>query len=377
MLALFRCCNGNWVSDALSPAALLTRKNAYAKIILQRQYRVRSICPDSGSMICSFSTSQSTSENDSFPSILTLDRDKLQTKAQRICDISLRKTVFLRFRNQNISGPSSVQFRFQATKDDNHVTQDIVFPPHTRGVFYYHVDPQLPPISGEIRFRLCDSPATFDQGQDLQISPRKPWKIPLLRIAHKKGFQKLSLFLMEEGLVQKDLLKDLAQLKVPSKNVGLCLYDLSQPLVIDLEATAFMIHLVTRKTFSSTLFFNPFYNSHRACSPYSGASSTSVDKARLRFTATFLGLVKARFELSKMREHKEKGPTLVLRILEFLSPAQRILPLDTGPYIELVPNTFAMRRTVGGHLKSWAYPVFDRTDGAKWQEFLGARDMLN
>jgi hypothetical protein len=73
-----------------------------------------------------------------------------------------------------------------------------------------------------------------------------------------------------------------------------------------------------------------------------------------------------------LEEHKKKGPTLVLRMLEFLSPVQRDSSLDSGPYIESVTNSLAMRRTARGVIKPWAYHMDQRSEGAKWKEFLAA-----
>lgn len=153
------------------------------------------------------------------------------------------------------------------------MTQSVPFPPNTRGVFYYHQDLQLPSLSGAVRFRVCDSLHSFDQGQDLFLTIGKPWSVPLIRIVHNNTFRDLGQFLIGDGLVQKSLLRDLSRLEAPSKIMGLYLYQLSQPFVINLDATAFLLHLVTRKTISSTIFSSPLYNSHKAHKPYSGTSN--------------------------------------------------------------------------------------------------------
>lgn len=357
MLALLRCKG----FQSFKPANFLTRKNVSTNSIKQKRCQVRCARPG---LVFVRSIKQ-------IRYILTFDPVKLQAECRKVHDISNKKILLLRFRT--VGGPSSVQFRFLATKDANNLTQDIPFPPKSRGVFYYHLDPQLPPISGGIRFRLCDSLEKFYQSEDLRIKNEKPWDIPLIRIAYTDNFRGLARFLVEEGLVEKKLIQDLRQLKTPSRFVGLYLYDLTQPFVIDLETTAFTIHLITRKTFSSTLLVSPFYNSSKGCSPYSGTPSASSDPVRLIFPANFLGLAKVRFELLEL---KEKGPTLVLRILEFISPLRRVLPLDSGSYIEPASNTLAMRRTASGILKPWTYPIDARSDGVKWTEFLSASKYL-
>jgi len=211
------------------------------------------------------------------PYIQTLDPLKLLSKPQNVYDISFRKTLSVVFRT--LGGISLALFRFQASKEGRGITHDIPFPAQTRGVFYYHVDPQLPPITGGIRFRLCDSLETFDMGKDLHITDGKLWGVSLPRIARLDRLKELARFLIEEGLVEGDLVKDLRKLKhqgLPSRFVGLFLTHLSQPFVLDLETTALTIHLVTRTTYSFTLFHSPFYSTNPVHKPYFGAFATAA-----------------------------------------------------------------------------------------------------
>jgi hypothetical protein len=206
--------------------------------------------------------------NYSTRSILSLDPAKLRSKGQKIHDISFAKSI--RFKFWTLGGTCRAQFRFLSTKNNRNVTQNIPFPAKSRGFFYYYADPQLPSISGGIRFRLCDSLKTFCKGQDLQTPTRKIWNIPFLRIAKFDALKGLTQFLLEEGLVDMNMIQDLRQLEMPSRFTGLYLYKLSQPTIIDFETTALTVHLVTRKTFSSTILPSPFYNTNNGCKPYSG-----------------------------------------------------------------------------------------------------------
>jgi len=348
---------------------ILTRRNNHANVTL---HQVCCACIVS-LMIHLIREHQAQPAADFKPYIQTLDPSKLLSKPQKIYDISLRKTLCVLFRTLG-GGSSWALLRFQATKEGYDVTHDVPFPAQTRGVFYYHVDPQLPPTGGAIRFRICDSLEAFDKGEDLHITVGKPWDISLPRIARLVRLKELARFLIEEGLVDKNLVEDLRKLKqlgLPCRFVGLFLYHLSQPFVLDLESTALTIHLVTKKTYSFTLFHSPFYSSNKFHRPYYGVSGIAALWAS--HLTIILGTVKVRFELSTLWEHRKKGPMLVLRILECLSPVQRVSPVFSGPHIEPDPiNSLVMRRTSGGTIKPWTYSLDRRIDGSKWKEFIAA-----
>src|SRR6266567_1970307 len=85
---------------------------------------------------------------------------------------------------------------------------------------------------------------------------------------------------------------------------------------------------------------------------------------------TTAGLAKVRLELSTFPEHAKKGPTLVLRILEFLVPPQRRAPIGSGPYVEPQNGLLVMRQTHTGRLRPWTYDLNARRSGSDWKEFL-------
>jgi len=197
--------------------------------------------------------------------ILTLDPAKLVSKQQPIYDISNLKDAWFGFRT--IGGTSGSRVRFTALGH----TRDQPFPSNTRGVLYYYLDPNLPPISGGLRFRLCDSLEGFDKGKDLRISPLRYWSVPLLRMVHTDGLQGLVRYLLEEGLVQKGSVLDLKKLQANDHfRDGRHLYHLCQPFLVDLEMTALTFRLITRTSFSMVKFRSPFFNSNKNHSPYSG-----------------------------------------------------------------------------------------------------------
>src|SRR4051812_26499937 len=84
----------------------------------------------------------------------------------------------------------------------------IPFPPNTRGFFYYHRDPALPPIAGQLRFRLTPKrdPASFAEGTDLLRTDFRPWGRSLLIMAAQRGYALILARLLEDGLIDSELL---------------------------------------------------------------------------------------------------------------------------------------------------------------------------
>ncbi|KAG7445447.1 uncharacterized protein BT62DRAFT_195331 [Guyanagaster necrorhizus] len=90
------------------------------------------------------------------------------------------------------------------------------FPKNCKGFLYYWTHPDLPPTSGQIRFRLISTgnPAEFDNGSDLLCPDGKPWQYPLS--ACVLTGEHAGMFL---SLLQKDRLVDDSTIK--SKHFGM------------------------------------------------------------------------------------------------------------------------------------------------------------
>ncbi|TFK46224.1 hypothetical protein OE88DRAFT_1739672 [Heliocybe sulcata] len=82
------------------------------------------------------------------------------------------------------------------------------FPPDSQGFLYWHLNPDAPPVSGQIRFRITKSsdPATFPCGRDLQLPNGRTWNISLSRIAHASKYSALRERLLSEKLVTAKVL---------------------------------------------------------------------------------------------------------------------------------------------------------------------------
>jgi hypothetical protein len=82
-----------------------------------------------------------------------------------------------------------------------------VFPLGSHGFFYYQLPPSLPPIAGEIRFRIVSTsnPASFHQGDDLGTPFDLPWCIQLLGTAGKRFYRHKWDLLLRDGLVTQSV----------------------------------------------------------------------------------------------------------------------------------------------------------------------------
>lgn len=199
-------------------------------------------------------------------SLLSLSPWLVENQVQPTHDLSGYSAPVFMFRTR--SGFEQLPIRYHAAGTGK---GDLPWPHGTRGVLYYHQDPTLPPISGALRFRICNSVEEFDQGEDHHISPGRPWSIPLVQIARTHSFRALRIFLVEQNLVDLTLMRDISRLPVPKQiKARRMLYALHQPLVFDLDDASTSIHLVTRKGFNTVILSNLFLEQLAKARPYSG-----------------------------------------------------------------------------------------------------------
>ncbi|KIM37796.1 hypothetical protein M413DRAFT_448301 [Hebeloma cylindrosporum] len=257
----------------------------------------------------------STSRRSAGPCVInTLNPERLVHKGQEICDISGRSSVGLSLCDQY------TRFIY---------TAHIPFPSGTKGILYYNQPPALPPMAGELRFRICDDPSQFAHGRDLEIESGTPWNMPLVnivRIGYYKGIRDL---LLDEGFIDHGLVADLENMKCVGsgwKRRGISLYDIGQPFSVKLDRTHIDVTLNTRSRMRM-VYFCPFVIAAEMFKPFSGR-------------------IRARFEL----QSKESGSpqAIQLRVLEILSPITRNpLPVDfisRKTFDEPRPGELIMRR---------------------------------
>lgn len=183
-------------------------------------------------------------------------------KYQRRVLQSLNPCTFA-FRRQNtfdISHATRLRFRQTGQSSIHIYPQSIrgrpVFPEGTRGVLYYHVDPLLPAVAGEVRFRICDTLGGFDQGSDLRIH-KLPWTVSLPRIALVDEYAPLRKLLLQERLVDSQLMSELPQFPTLHCDQSMLFY-IGQPFIADLGAHWLQVHLVADKNIRTVKFSNLF-----------------------------------------------------------------------------------------------------------------------
>jgi len=151
------------------------------------------------------------------------------------------------------------------------------FPPGTKGVFYYYQPPALPPIAGELRFRICETVSQFSNGKDLEVDFGQPWHATLHAIAKAERYTRIRALLLEEGLVDRELLADIERLpgsERPSTDT-IVLYDIGQPFIVNLDHVQSRIRLMTRRSLRTINFplFSSCWKRTEAIAPYEGMHS--------------------------------------------------------------------------------------------------------
>ncbi|TFK45333.1 hypothetical protein OE88DRAFT_1221970 [Heliocybe sulcata] len=96
----------------------------------------------------------------------------------------------------------------------------IPFPPGSHGFLYWHLEPDAPPVSGEVRFRttISSDPATFPSGRDLQLPDGRTWSMSVLGIARRSQYSGLRAHLLSEELVTARMLDTAANNLTPYKD---------------------------------------------------------------------------------------------------------------------------------------------------------------
>lgn len=144
------------------------------------------------------------------------------------------------------------------------------FPPNTRGYLYFHVEENKPPITGELRFRICGNPWHFEQGHDLRgRNPWETWNISLFRLARIKQYAGIYHIIRRERLVPTDVLSDIQKLPMLEKTSAV-LYDIGQPFVIDLSVQDVRFTLMHPKYTAFCCLRQLFCDRPRKIHPYTG-----------------------------------------------------------------------------------------------------------
>lgn len=248
-----------------------------------------------------------------------------------------------------------------------------MFPKNTRGALYYHTDPAVPPIAGEVRFRLCDTVEDFERGSDLHIHGTR-WSLPLTRIAYNSSLIGLRKLLVKEGLVDSQLMTDVSKLANLDKlDDRLTLFHLSHPFLVDFTVSELNLTLVTRNALHRVRFQNLFTD-RRSGHPLPLYSGKRHEFNVKHMADLQIGIMRARFEVSNLPVHRTSGPVLVMRFLESVTKIEDISPGSQGGLLLCPkPDDLLHRRPrLHSQPKLWTYPLNGRRHAAVLKDFIAA-----
>ncbi|KAJ7575147.1 hypothetical protein C8J56DRAFT_460340 [Mycena floridula] len=166
-------------------------------------------------------------------SIATLDRARLGP------------LDLLSFPNPKTLEKTAPIIRYQDTRHRISFSAILLNVDSIRGFLYYHNPPDVPPLSHEIRFRVCpnDDPANFGSGYDLLRVNGLPWALPLWQIARLDvaKYNELAIAMKKDGLGTADLIAKWRSIlpvgqTVPSQSIRNLIFQLGQVFPVQLTA---------------------------------------------------------------------------------------------------------------------------------------------
>jgi hypothetical protein len=224
------------------------------------------------------------------------------------------------------------------------------FPENTRGFFYYYHPPDGPEFYAGVRFRICDSAAEFEHGRDL-LDPRGDvWGPKILALVKNKECEGFLSLLRAENMIDEGLVRDINKLD-NSRNMRKSQYSLFEPFHLNVAQSKRVSTYVTRAKVIRLCFPQKIFGvqtNDRVSFPLTGQAFYPLILALVLISLS-VGTIKVQFELSNLPEHKELGPTLVIRVLDIVEPIA-LDPLYYGKTIPPipVPGTLLHRTAHGG-----------------------------
>jgi hypothetical protein len=310
--------------------------------------------------------------------IMTLIPEKMSAMGQEVYAISSDDSITINAAQDD--GKPQFEWHGQNQNTDKRgYYRRFPFPPGTRGVFYYHQPPGRPSIAGELRFRVCDSVSHFFDGTDLTTGWGSYWQSPLYWIVKMNTWESVLKLLVDEGCVQQQVVDDVRRLpRIKTSEHRQYLYDLDQPFLVHLDSLSLEIAFITRHSVN-LVNFKRLFASRLTC-PYKGEcflpllNDLNVLKTRVQ------GLIRARFERSTIDpdHNTEEKTTLVLRVLEVLTPIELVIPGEHHLIAEPHPGQLLLRRKKGPakNFEPWTFPVSIETldpNSNALRKFLPAR----
>ncbi|PPR01579.1 hypothetical protein CVT24_005870 [Panaeolus cyanescens] len=252
--------------------------------------------------------------------IITLDPHKLSSLKQPLISLRSSKTTLLL-----PTGSSPVRYVWNNWNN-------IAFPPNSDGFFYYHLPPNRPALSAELRFRVTPTPYpdSFDDGYDLPLPLNHqnipgPWRIFVACLPNIRHMAPVVQLLEHEGLLDPQLTRRIRELHAMGS------YHTNARFLFNLE-DPFMYR------------YSPTERQKAVLRPYTevgqGIAELKMGHGRLFDKGT----LKLRFEKSPLPEHSSKK-ILVVRCLDIPEP---LVASPNTTQLEL--NAYA---PVPGQLVQW------------------------
>lgn len=277
----------------------------------------------------------------------------MASKEQKIFDMSGRMPFHF-----SVSGSDRLPFHIYYYIHPRERFSSHPFPSNTRGVFYYYHRHDHPPVSGELRFRLCKSLEEFDEGHDLMLHDGPvPWNLSIYTLARDKKWEGLLNLLLDERLVDERLVQDMKNIRMQRPQGQYpWISMLDQPFIVDLAKPNLNIALLTRREFRLLRFQNIFWDPYQGLSPYTGTAFETLSFLPAD-NSLYQGRILARLEFSNHLRHM-KRTSIVLRILDILSPIECIIRKYDGQVGPPVPGAlYSTKSRHGIGYIAWAVPV--------------------
>ncbi|TFK52153.1 hypothetical protein OE88DRAFT_1657236 [Heliocybe sulcata] len=240
----------------------------------------------------------------------------------------------------------------------------IPFPPDSQGFLYWHLEPDAPPISGQVRLRTRTSsdPATFSSGRDLQLPDGRAWHIPLFEIARCSHYSGLRAHLLSERLVTTKVLDTALNISAPQgakimhpTTGSHLIWKFGQIFLVDFQMSAVSIWIIGSSV-GDRLFLQSLF------SVRTSGSTGTVKRVLYR---PFTGRALVHFERSTLPEHKGTR-TVFLRIVKIIELTKSDdSDDDRGPPAPKEGGLVMNRRRGDRHWTPWSVDVDEPHSSSK------------
>lgn len=208
------------------------------------------------------------------------------------------------------------------------------FPMHTHGYLYYHLAPNAPALSGQVRFRITptNDPVLFSSGEDLLGTDHLPWRLPLISLATRKNYAGLFRRLRDDGLLSEHVVRAISSLPPGTAQLNACfsriVHALGQPFLLVFGQTRQSFYFIGTDTVLREDFVSVAIKKDAATRP---TCAPTVRGARHMHCGrsvaadhrdVFLGSALCRFEKSVRPEHAGRR-VVVCRVVRIVGRLER------------------------------------------------------